>query len=276
MVKVDFHSHSTFSDGMLSPEKMVNRAFKNNVQYYSLTDHDTISGLDLAMSEANKISLNFIPGIELSTDFNNESIHILGFFRDNSFNNSDFLKSLDEIKDNRKIRAKKIVDSLKIEYKIEIDYQELLLSSDDVIARPHIAKAIIKAGYPYTVDHIFDNFIGKGCKAYFPTTKLSTENGVKLLKKNNALVFLAHPVLIRHSKLEDYLKLGFDGIEAVYSQNSKKQEKNLIQFASKNNLLVSAGSDFHGNIEDTRHGDIGSVALEDAQIEAFLKAYQSK
>lgn len=275
MIKVDLHSHSTFSDGLLTPREMVKRAFKNNVQYYSLTDHDTISGLSSAISEAKELNINFIPGIELSTDYNNESIHVLGFFRDDSFNNPDFVKCLNEIKDNRKIRAKKIVNRLKEVFNIEIDYEKLLLSGEDVIARPHIAKAIIHAGYPYTFEYIFDNFIGNGCKAYFPTSKLSTSDGVKLLKKYNALVFLAHPVLIQKTKLEDFLEMGFDGIEAIYSQNTKNQERNLVGFANKNNLLISAGSDYHGNVKDLRHGDIGCMTLDSARLSAFLKAYSN-
>ena len=87
MIKVDLHTHSTCSDGLLTPEEVVERAYKKSVKYLALTDHDTVKGLDIAKKKAKALGINFIPGIELSTDYNGESIHILGFFKDESYKN---------------------------------------------------------------------------------------------------------------------------------------------------------------------------------------------
>ena len=183
MLKADFHVHTTSSDGTLSPTEVVQRAHKNNVKYLAITDHDTLTGLNEAIEESLKYDITLIPGIELSTQHNNESIHILGFFKDDNFKNEELIKELDKIKNHRIIRAKNIVHKLKEEFNIEINFEKILKDANDTIARPHIAREIIKCGYPYTVDEIFNNFIGKNCKAYVPTLKLSTNDGVKTSKK---------------------------------------------------------------------------------------------
>jgi len=274
MTKVDFHTHTTASDGILTPKEMVQVAFKNGVIYLAITDHDTISGLDDAIKEATRLNIKLIPGIELSTNYNNESIHILGFFKDDSYINDDFIKALRNIKDERIIRAQKMISKLKEIFNIEINFETIMLDGKDVIARPHIAKEIIKAGYPYTMEEIFEKLIGKDCPAFIPTNKLSTVDGINLLKKYNALAFLAHPILINKSPISDFLKFDLDGIEAIYFQNSPKEEESLVQLALNNNLLVSAGSDCHGDFKnDIRHGDIGCMEMKDEYLENFLSAY---
>lgn len=274
MILVDFHNHTTFSDGILTPEQMVNRAFKNGVKFLAITDHDTIGGLEEAIREASKLSLTLIPGIELSTTHNHESIHLLGFFKDDKYKDPDFIDILNNMQNHRVIRAKKMVEKLKDKFNIEISFENVLHRGKEVVARPHIAQEIISAGYPYDKDYIFDNFIGKDCPAFVPTTKMTTRKGVELLKKYNALVFLAHPVLIKNSPLTDFLNIGLDGIEGIYFQNSPEDENKLLNFAVENNLLVSAGSDCHGDIEnDKRHGDIGSMNMPNELLEKFLYLY---
>lgn len=271
MLKSDFHIHTNFSDGTLSPAEVVQRAYKNNVKVLAITDHDTLTGIDEAIEESLKYKIILIPGIELSTQHNNESIHILGFFRDDKYKNEELIKELDKIKNHRVIRAKKMVHKLKEEFTIEVNFEKILKNASDTVARPHIAREIIKAGYPYTVDEIFDRFIGKGCKAYVPTLKLSTAEGIQLLKKYNALVFLAHPKLIQKSPINEFLALNFDGLESIYCQNTKVENEYYIKLAKEHNLFISCGSDFHGSLEtDTRHTDIGSMELPYEYLSGLL------
>ena len=271
MIKVDFHTHSTSSDGLLSPVEMVRRAHQNNVKYLAITDHDTISGLKEAANEAVKLDIKFIPGIELSTNYNGESIHILGYFRDDSYNSYEFVDYLHELKNRREIRARRMVEKLKEVCNIDISIENVIKRGIDVVARPHIAYEIIASGYPYDQDYIFDNYIGKDAPAFVPTTKLNTKEGVKLLKKYNAIVILAHPKLIKNSKIEDFLDMGFDGIEAIYYQNTKDEEKKFLSIINEHNLLTSVGSDCHGNFDsDTRHGDIGCMPYSEDYLESFL------
>lgn len=273
MVKVDFHVHTSASDGTLSPAQIIERAKMNNIKYLAITDHDTLSGLDEGFSESIKEDITLIPGIELSTQHNNESIHILGFFKGDYYKNDDLVNELNKIKNHRIVRAQEIVSKLKSEFNIDLDFDSILKNTPDTLARPHIARAIIDAGYDYTFEEIFDKFIGKGCKAYVPTLKLSTEDGIELLKKYNALVFLAHPKLINNTPVSEFLNMGFDGMEAIYYQNTLEETENFLEIAQKNNLLVSCGSDFHGNVEtDLRHGDIGSVEMPEKYLMKLLNA----
>lgn len=274
MQKVDFHTHSTCSDGLLSPKDMVKRAKEKGLNYYALTDHDTTLGLCEAINEAKNLGINFIPGIELSTDYNNESIHILGYFKDKSFLDKELLDFLDKLKNRRTIRAKEMIQKLESEFNIHISFENVLKRSNGVIARPHIAHEIIDSSYNYTLDEIFEKLIGKDCKAYVPTTKITTEEGISLLKRHNALVFLAHPILINKSPISDFLNMDFDGIEGIYFQNTKEFEEKIINVAKEKGLLISAGSDFHGNlINDTKHGDIGCISnrYNDEFLKEFLK-----
>ncbi|AIY78643.1 PHP domain-containing protein [Clostridium botulinum] len=277
MCKIDFHVHTSCSDGLLSPIEVVKRAKQNSVSYLAITDHDTLSGLDAGIKCGNELDIKIIPGIELSTQCNNESIHLLGFFKYNSYNNPKLINELDKIKNHRIIRAKEIIKKLNTEFNIIINFDDVLSNGKDTIARPHIARAIINAGYPYDNEYIFQNFIGKDCKAYVPTLKLSTEDGVSLLKSYNALVFLAHPKLITNSPIDKFLKMNLDGIEAIYFQNTKDEEENFINIAIENNLLISCGSDFHGNLkDDKKHGDIGSMNMPSIYFENFLNALNIK
>lgn len=276
MKKVDFHVHTNFSDGLLSPKDVVKRASKNGVSILAITDHDTIDGISEAIEESKLHNIKIIPGIELSTNYNGESIHVLGYFKDDSYKEKEFVEFLDKIKNRRIHRAKEMIQKLKDVFNIEIKFEDVIKYGENVVARPHIAKAIIDAGYPYTQDYIFDNFIGKGKPAYIETTKITVKEGVDLLHKYNALVFLAHPILINNSNISDFLKFNFDGIEGVYFLNSKTQEKELLDFANKNNLLVSAGSDCHGDfINDSRHGDIGDMNLDENYINLLLEKLNS-
>ncbi|WP_105177124.1 MULTISPECIES: PHP domain-containing protein [Clostridium] len=277
MCKIDFHVHTSCSDGLLSPIEVVNRAKQNSVSYLAITDHDTLSGLDAGIKCGNELDVKIIPGIELSTQCNNESIHLLGFFKDNSYNNPKLINELDKIKNHRIIRAKEIIKKLNTEFNIIINFDDVLSNGKDTIARPHIARAIINAGYPYDNEYIFQNFIGKDCRAYVPTLKLSTEDGISLLKSYNALVFLAHPKLITNSPIDKFLKMNLDGIEAIYFQNTKGEEEKFINISIENNLLISCGSDFHGNLnDDKKHGDIGSMNMPSIYLKNFLNALNIK
>lgn len=272
MIKVDFHVHSTASDGLLSPREVVKRAYLNGVKYLALTDHDTLSGIQEAKEEGDKLGVTIIPGVELSTNHNGESIHILALFNDESYKNPKFLEVLNNIKNKRVIRAKKIVGKLKEEFDINISFENVLNRGKDVVARPHIAKEIISSGYKYDLDYIFDNFIGKGCKAYIPTNKLTAEDGVKIIHKFNGIAILAHPILIKNTPINEFLKMNFDGIEGVYYQNSQDDESEFIAFGREHNLLITAGSDCHGDFKnDSRHGDIGEMNLDDKFLLPLLK-----
>lgn len=270
--KGDFHTHSTESDGKLSPEELVNFAKSINIDIMAITDHDTTNGIHKALLAGNKVGIKVIPGMELSTRYNDESIHVLAYFRDDSYKSSDFQSFLKGITDYRIKRAEIITNNLKKYFNIDIDYKKVLASANGVVARPHIAKAIINEGYDYTIDYIFKNIINEGGKAYVPNKKLDLEDGIKLLRSINSVIVLAHPVLIKKTPVEHLMKYDFDGIEAIYPANTPEATERLIKIAKDYNKLITAGSDFHsGDKSDTKHGTLGSINLDSKNIERLLK-----
>ncbi len=269
----DFHLHTTASDGKLSPKELVNAAKNEGLDIMSVTDHDTIHGIHEAVLEGEKIGIKVIPGLELSTLYHNENIHILGYFRNTSQIGDklkDYLKGMHEY---RLYRAKKIVENLDGIFNIKLNYKNILDDAEGIIARPHIAKAIIAAGYDYSWDYIFKNLIGEQSPAYVANKKLSTEEGINLLKEHNALTVLAHPILIKNVDINILLNMPFHGIEAIYSMNTPGDTERFKVLAKKYNKIVTAGSDFHGlTKEDSKHAlKVGQVSLDEENIRIFLQ-----
>jgi predicted metal-dependent phosphoesterase TrpH len=273
--KGDFHLHTTASDGRLSPGELVDMASKEGMDIIAVTDHDTVSGIDEALEAGKKAKLKIIPGIELSTLYQGNSVHVLGYFEEIHNISSEFKNFLEKMSEYRKKRAEKIVDNLYKFFNIKLDYEKIIQDAHNIVTRPHIAQAIIDAGYNYTFKYIFTNFIGDSCPAFVPNKKLSTQEGIELLKSLNALVVLAHPVLIKNVNVEELLHLPFDGIEAIYSMNTSKDTDRFIKYAEKYNKIITAGSDFHGlprkNRDDPEHShSIGEVYLDEEKINIFL------
>ena len=271
--KGDFHIHSNASDGKYTPKEIAHLAFKNNVDIFALTDHDTTLGTDEAVAEGKELKIKVIRGIELSTLYNKETVHVLGYFRDDSYKNSKFQDFLKEMSVKRESRGEEIVNNLDKLYGIKLDYEKVLASSNGIVARPHIAKAIMDEGYPYTWDYIFSDLIGGYCPAFVPTKKIFVEEGIELLKSVNAVTVLAHPVLLKKSKPQELIKFPFDGIEAIYFRNNAADTRILKDLANKNNLAIFGGSDFHGiDKEDSGHSpEVGTIWLNDYEINNILK-----
>lgn len=270
-MKGDLHMHSNSSDGVLSSPELVKIAKEKNIDIIAITDHDTTAGIDLALEMGQKLGVKVIPGIELSTNFKGESIHILGYFRDHSYKSNNLLNFLNEMKEKRKNRAKEMVEKIKEIHNINISYEDILQKAKGIIARPHIAKAIVDAGYDYSWDYIFDNIIGNDCPAYIPSIKLPTGEGIDLLKRNNALVVLAHPTIISEKNLQNVLEFNFDGLEAIYPEKSINKAEKFRNIAKKKGIFVTAGSDFHGELDvGTKHNDMGTVTLKDEELNVFL------
>lgn len=271
----EFHCHTTASDGRFSPSQVVEMAKNKNVELLSITDHDTTEGISEALTKANEISLNFIPGIELSCNHNGESIHILGYFKGNDYKDETLIKFLNNLKRNRETRASSIVKNLDKYFNIKINVDDVLKISNGVIARPHIAQAIVNAGYPFDFQHIFDKFIGNDSPAYVPNKHISIPEGIELLKKYNCVVILAHPKLIKKTPIKNILNYDFHGIEALYYQNFKRETDEFISLAKSMDMIITCGSDFHGiSKDDTKHGNIGDMFLSEEDFKKFMILYK--
>lgn len=275
MHRVDFHLHTTSSDGILTPTEVVKRAVKHKVSHIAITDHDTLAGIPEALKESKKHNIAVIPGIEFSTYHNNENIHVLGYFTDERYKSKEVTDYISNLEKMRLYRAKEIVKRLDKYFNIKINFDNLIKRSKGVVGRPHIAAEIIASGYDYDFEYIFKNFIGNDSPAFVPTNKISTKDGVKLLKSFGCVVSLAHPILIKKSPLTDFVNIGFDAMECIYFLNTKKEEEELKAFAKEHNLLTSCGSDCHGEFKfDKKHGDIGDMEMSDEEFNKFMALFK--
>ncbi|MCS5422366.1 MULTISPECIES: PHP domain-containing protein [Psychrilyobacter] len=272
---IDLHMHSTFSDGTLTPAQLVERARQNNIEVMAITDHDNVDGLKEGREEAEKAGITFVDGIEVSADFRNKDIHILGYFlnlKDEEF--LGWLKNLQEKRHNRTLEMLKKLSRLGIEISLAEVEDEVL---GNVIGRPHIARMIIKKGFAATMDEVFDRYLGDGKPAYIPKVGVDMVEVVKKLKTNGALVILAHPHLISHSDdtvvniIDSLLKNGLDGLELYYPNIDTRKRKKFMKIAKKRGLILTGGSDFHGL---NRAGiDLGTG---DISVEVFQKMVGKK
>ncbi|WP_160691792.1 PHP domain-containing protein [Clostridium sp. C2-6-12] len=272
----DFHLHSNYSDGKYGIKELLDLYKKENYDIIALTDHDTLEGCMEAIEYGKQIGLKVVTGIEISTKHNGEDVHILGYFKDEDCNRKEMIEFSKNKEQDRINRCKAIVSRLKEYFNIEIDGDELLSKVKGMIGRLHIAKEIINAGYETSVQAVFNKYLGNDSPAYIPSSILSVQEGIDLLKNNNAVAVMAHPILIKKTKIEDLLNdYEFDGIEAIYGLNSQEDTDKYIKLSKEKNLLITGGSDFH-DFDTAGHSNIGDIALDSENIEKLLKLIQSK
>ena len=265
--------HTTHSDGIKTQEEIFEMAQKASMDYISITDHDTCLEVDKSMEYSKKYGVKFIPGIELSTLEQGKPVHVLGYFRDESYKNEEMLGYYKMIKTGREERTRKFVKNLKEHFDINITYEDVFSFSNGIIARPHIAKAIVKNYPEYTFDYIFENFIGDQSVAFVPSTELSVVEGIDLLRRNNCVVVLAHPTLLKESIKDKVLSYDYDGFEAVYFRNKENDENTFTLLAESRNMITTGGSDYHGIKNDSKHGVVGGVFIDGERLEKFLNLY---
>ncbi len=276
--KGDFHIHTNYSDGRYTPAEIINLTKKAHIDIIAITDHDTVAGIKDAIKWGMENNIKVIPGIEMSTTCNGESIHVIGYFRDEAHISLEFRNYLEKRHTERLQRAEEIINRLEKYFEIRLNKEKLLKETKGIIARPHIARAIQEAGYNFDWTYIFNHILSEDSAAYVPNKKLHTKDALNMLETMGAFKVLAHPVLIKMNDIEELLSFGFDGIEAVYHMNTPEDTKRYTELANQYHLIVTAGSDFHGiSSTDHSHSDeIGSVYLSENQIEAFLKALNKK
>lgn len=249
---IDLHVHSTCSDGTLSPTELVDYAIQKGLSAFALTDHDCVEGLDTILSYAKSLpnAPEIIPGIELSTDENGQEVHMVGLFIDH--HNPEFNQYLQEFITSRTTRNKKMCHLLQ-EHGMNITYEELEAEFPGaVLTRAHYAKLLLKHGYVKSIKEAFERFLGDHCPCYVSREKITPVMAIDLIKKAGGLAILAHPILYHMSDarldtlVQKLKEAGLTGIEAIYSTYSPAEERQIRKLAAKYDLLLSGGSDFHG------------------------------
>lgn len=266
MSLVDLHLHSTFSDGWYTPAQLVQAAGKAGLSVLALTDHDSVNGVEEAVRAARGLNkpLTVVTGIELGTQQEHSNIHILGYRLD--INNLTLLTAVNELRQKREQRLQQILELLqRLNIPVRIERKNF---PNQALGRPHVAKAMVSQGYVRTIQEAFDRYLGQGRPAYVPQPRLTPPEALALIHQAGGLAFMAHPEEIGSRELVFRLmeSLPWDGLEVYHpSALAAGTTDYWRSFALKQHLLISGGSDFHGNA-DRYPAHLGEFIVESQQV----------
>ncbi|MGQ9465298.1 MAG: PHP domain-containing protein [bacterium] len=240
----DLHIHTSYSDGVCSPAEVVDIAIASKISAIAITDHDSVAGIDEAISHA-KDKVHVIPAVELSANIGNQDIHILGFYIDH--HSPDLLDYLAEFRQHRITRAKKIVENLARDG-IKIDFILVeQIAHNSTMGRPHIAEALLKFGYVHNRNEAFHRYLGYHSQYYVPKKEISPKKVIHKIKEWGGVPVLAHPGMVGDIVLVyKLIRDGVLGIEVWHPEHTRKQEDDFYEIAMKHGLVMTGGSDFHG------------------------------
>ncbi|MEO8432540.1 MAG: PHP domain-containing protein [Acidobacteriota bacterium] len=266
-MRVDLHSHSNCSDGLDHPAELVRRMAEAGVDALALTDHDTLQGLPEARDEATRRGIELISGAEISADFEGrDDVHILALFVDET--HEAFNARLLERQENRRARGERMAQKL-IEAGYPLDLDRIREEvGDGVWARPHIARALVRAGHASSHDDAFDRFLGREHPWHVPSEKWPAADVLRAVRAAGGVSSLAHAVWYRDADalVRALVPHGLDALEVFHPDHGPAEEERFSALASELGLLVSAGTDFHGTIEGRKSPGavVGSAAMLDA------------
>ncbi len=245
---VDLHTHSNASDGLYSPTELLRQAKEAGLRVLALTDHDTTNGLDEAAQAAAQQDIDFIPGIEFNADVPGGAVHVLGYFLD--YRRPAFQQTLQALRDFRVRRGERMVERLNA-LGIPISWERVREIAHGAVGRPHVAQALIEAGYAQSVDDAFAKYLDRGRPAYVRGYKLSPEQAVRLIASANGLPVMAHPldrpgIDVLLEWLPGLSRAGLVGLETYYGPYTPEQEQTLLRLCAEYDLIPTGGSDYHG------------------------------
>ena len=252
---VDLHSHTTASDGSLTPRELVREAVRRGLRVLGVTDHDSTDGLAPALDEAARHPLlEIVPGIEINCDVEGAEIHILGYYVD--YEAAWFQDFCRGQREERRARIHRIAARLG-ELGMPLDPDEIFaLVHEGAAGRPHVAQAMMKRGYVKTVREAFDKYLAAGKPGHVPRTKLTPEDAVRLIRKAAGVPVFAHPGLSdRDELIPGLIAAGLMGIECYYREHLPGQTAGYVQLCREHDLVATGGSDFHG--PPVRAGTLG-------------------
>jgi predicted metal-dependent phosphoesterase TrpH len=241
----DLHLHTFFSDGTFSPEELVGHGTRLGFAALALTDHDSVEGAARMTVACAAAGIEFIPGTELTAEHKDTELHILGYFLDTQ--NQTLLAEIAKFQVVRQGRIREMVAAIN---KLGVPLQEetvFALANCKSPGRPHVARALVKAGLVKNLDEAFERFLKKGRPAWVPKAKMSALEGIGLIHQAGGLAVMAHPGL-NHSDdmIPALVAAGLDGIECFHTKHSTAMVERYLGIAEKHHLLVTGGSDCHG------------------------------
>jgi predicted metal-dependent phosphoesterase TrpH len=262
MSRIDLHIHTTYSDGTLTPQQVVAIAAERGVSLIAITDHDELGGILPAQEAGRELGVEVLSGVEINTEVGREDVHVLGYgFHVDS---PVMHRELQALRDARVTRAMRMVERLAT-LGFPLDPARVTdIAGHGSIGRPHLARALVEAGYARDYAEAFDRFIGSRCPAYVPHMKFTPEAAVDLIHRAGGIASLAHP-----GKLGDPLRIihrlvgaGLDALEAYHSDHQPAVTERMLKYAHQFGLAVTGGTDSHGP-DGTRSVTIGALPIPD-------------
>ena len=252
----DLHVHSIYSDGTLKPAVLVAKAMAKGLNGLALTDHDTIAGLPEATLAARELKLTFIPGVELTTDYGDKEVHVLGYnFLDQG---NQLAKKLETVIASRNDRARLIIKKLN-QHSIPLTWEQVQAqTTSNFVGRTHIFRALENARL-IPKEHswgAFNYYLGKNGVAYVPHQELGTREAIDLINNTQGISVLAHPGRMGEDALiRELIDFGLQGIEIFYPAHTPEMVAHYLKVAADFKLIVTGGSDYHGAFSHTKMGD---------------------
>jgi len=240
----DLHIHSIYSDGSLTPFEIVKISKELKLKVISITDHDTVSGVE-ELIEAARGDIEAIPAVEMSSNIHDFDIHILGYYID--YNDGDLLKYLESFKRHRTERVKRIIRNLSRDG-IKLEFEQIkTVAKNCSLGRPHIAEVLVENGYVKSINEAFMKYLGYNAPYYEPKKDIHPKEVIKKIKKCKGIPVIAHPSTIHDEQIIYQLIIdGAQGIEVWHPDHTSRWQQKLSEIALKNGLLMTGGSDCHG------------------------------
>ncbi len=251
--KIDLHMHTNYSDGRMSPKELMDLCRKHKYLDIAITDHDDIGGYLSAKKLAQVYGINLIPGLEISSNYEGQEVHILAYHFD--YDNKVLIELLNYIKNSRMERGAEIVENLQ-DAGVKLNFKELADNTGEsgILGRMHIARAIMQQFPKLTINHIFDKYLGEKSPYYVPKTTPNYDEVIPMIHKADGIAIIAHPHLLNNiSIVYGLIDANLDGIE-VYCPKAANYYVNLFEeLVKQRGLLATGGSDFHGEPTDIEH-----------------------
>jgi predicted metal-dependent phosphoesterase TrpH len=265
----DLHLHTNFSDGTFSPEELAGHGARLGFAALALTDHDSVEGCARMTVACAAAGIEFIPGAELTAEIGDTELHLLGYFLD--LQNEQLLTETARfqiVRQNRIHEMVAAINKLGVPLAVETVFA---LANCKSPGRPHVARALVQAGFVANLDEAFERFLKKNRAAWVPKAKMSALEGIELIHQAGGLAVMAHPGLNRTDEIIPALaEAGMDGIECFHAKHSIQMSERYLAIAGQYHLLVTGGSDCHGFSKNKPL--IGTVKLPYEHVEKLKAA----
>ena len=267
---VDLHTHSCHSDGADTPTQIVAKALARGLAAIALTDHDSVDGMDEARARAEGTGLEVIAGCELSATDGSTDVHLLGYFVDD--HDAEFRAALVSFREQRLLRAHAILERLE-ELGLPILWHDVLeRAQGGAIGRPHIAEAMVRAGYVDSIDEAFRRFLGNHGPAHIAKRNLTPRAAIELVRHAGGVPVIAHPgTMQRDSLIPEVVPFGLGGVEVIHPRHDEAARRRYRALCDRYGLVATGGSDCHGSrsgVTRIGDGDVPASTVDALRAEA--------